>query len=280
MTSNHESTGPRSARPTNIASPSLLAAFVVLWITWAVLLAAALVLANPGWGRRLGLPGLEIVDGHRSIAATSARMGSSLVLVVVGWLACAWWRTIAAGRFAWCIALGMTLGAIGDFFNAGLLNFVPLPDPVLGGIIAFGLGHVAYITGCVDLAKRAGLTSRAALVGAVAAWQLIGLVGWCFVAVQGTEARGLVWPALPYSLLLAGTAGITSGLAIQDRRFTALALGGALFLASDLILACELFRGHFAYDTECVWLTYGPGQMLIVFSTITASVVVRRPALP
>ena len=39
---------------------------------------------------------------------------------------------------------------------------------------------------------------------------------------------------------------------------------------ADLILAFEMFRGPFAYDTECVWLTYGPGQMLIVFSTLAA----------
>jgi hypothetical protein len=112
------------------------------------------------------------------------------------------------------------------------------------------------------------------MVAAVVAWQLVAVVGWYGVVVLGSEARDLVGPALPYSLLLAGTAGITGGLALQDRRLVPLALGAALFLASDLILACELFRGPFAYDTECVWLTYGPGQMLIVFSTLAAAVVV------
>jgi hypothetical protein len=52
-----------------------------------------------------------------------------------------------------------------------------------------------------------------------------------------------------------------------------LALGGALFLASDLILAFGLFRGSFAHSTEAIWLTYGPGQMFIVFSTICAALV-------
>jgi uncharacterized membrane protein YhhN len=165
-------------------------------------------------------------------------------------------------------------------FNAGWLNFVPLPDPVLGGIVAFGLGHIAYITGCVNLARRAGLTDRRVIAGALIVWQLVALVGWYFVAVQGTEARALVWPALPYSLLLAATAGITSALALQERRFAGLALGGALFLASDLILACELFRGPFSHQTECVWLTYGPGQMLIVFSSITAALVLRQRGPP
>jgi hypothetical protein len=233
--------------------------FVVLWAAWAGLLAAAMAVGN--------------VEGHDSPLATAGRMGSSVALSLTGWLAWSLWRYTSAGRFALLIAIGMTLGTIGDFFNAELLSFIPLPDPVLGGIAAFGLGHIAYIAGCLDLARRAGLTDRRAMIAAIIAWQLVGVAGWYFVVMQGSEARGLVWPALPYSLLLAGTAGVTAGLAIQDRRLCCLALGGALFLASDLILAFGLFRGPFEYRTECVWLTYGPGQMLIVFSTISAAVV-------
>ena len=112
------------------------------------------------------------------------------------------------------------------------------------------------------------------MVLAIVAWQLVGLVGWCFVAYSGSKNQDLVWPALPYSLLLAGTAGVASGLALADRRFLPLAAGAALFLASDLILAFGLFRGSFPYQTEAVWLTYGPGQMLIVFSTLVAGRVV------
>ena len=52
------------------------------------------------------------------------------------------------------VALGMALGTLGDFFNADLLNkLVPLPDPVLGGMISFGLGHLAYISACFEAAR-------------------------------------------------------------------------------------------------------------------------------
>lgn len=214
---------------------------------------------------------LGIRFGHEAATATLARMASSVVLVVAGWFAFAVLRNSVGRTFARWIALGMTLGTIGDFFNAGLLDFVPLDDPVLGGIIAFALGHIAYIVGFANLAKVAGLNDRRAFLLAIVAWQLIGLGGWYFVAAEGTLARGLVGPALPYSLLLAGTAGVTSGLALQSRRLVWPALGGALFLASDLILAFGLFRGSFPHQTEWVWLTYGPGQMLIVFSTLTCA---------
>ena len=52
-----------------------------------------------------------------------------------------------------------------------------------------------------------------------------------------------------------------------DRRFVPLALGGALFLLSDLILAGDMFSGlYFPLIGDVIWLTYGPAQMLIVYS--------------
>ena len=49
-----------------------------------------------------------------------------------------------------------------------------------------------------------------------------------------------------------------------------MACGAALFFASDMILAWGLFRGPIPRQTELVWLTYGPGQMLIVFGALAA----------
>jgi len=231
--------------------------FQILWLAWAALLALAMIFGNQS-------------GGHAAAAATWARMGSSLVLVATGWVAFALWRKSGAGRFSLWIAIGMTLGAIGDFFNAGLLNFIPLPDPVLGGIAAFGLGHIAYVAGCIGLGRRLNwLAKSPTATSNDESHAQSGGDAYC-----GSKNHDLVWPALPYSLLLAGTAGVASGLAVADRRFLPLAAGAALFLASDLILAFELFRGNFPYQSEAVWLTYGPGQMLIVFSTLVAARVV------
>ena len=239
------------------------ARFAALWLAWAGLLAAAMILGNQ--------------QAHGGFWPTALRMGSSAVLVITAWYACSMWPGTKVATFALAIAVGMTLGAIGDLFNAGWLGFVPMADPTLGGIVAFGLGHVAYVAGCVYLARAGGLRDRRAMLISVVGWQLIGLAAWYGVVMLGAERRGLAWPALGYTLLLAGTAGVTAGLALQDRRLFPLALGAALFLTSDLILAFELFRGPFAHDTECVWLTYGPGQMLIVFSILAAAGVLGEP---
>jgi uncharacterized membrane protein YhhN len=237
--------------------------FVVLWLVWLAMLAGAMISGN-------------VLDRHGAPLPTALRMGSSVVLVVVGWWGWSLWRQTAAGRFALLIAIGMTLGTIGDFFNADLLNFIPIRPPVLGGIAAFGLGHIAYIAGCIYLARRSGLTNRTAFIIGIVGWQILGLIGWYYVAYLGTDNRELLGPALGYTLLLAGTAGIASALALQEAKLFPLALGGALFLLSDLILAVGMFGEGVRHGTEAVWLTYGPGQMLIVFSILSAAALLNR----
>lgn len=45
------------------------------------------------------------------------------------------------------------------------------------------------------------------------------------------------------------------------------AIGGALFLVSDLILAAGLFNDtEFRFSGDVIWFTYGVGQMLIVMT--------------
>ncbi len=78
----------------------------------------------------------------------------------------------------------------------------------------------------------------------------------------------MVFPALPYSMLLASTAGFATGLAWQNQLFRWMAVGAALFFVSDMLLAIALFRGALLNATTLVWLTYSPGQMLIVFGAL------------
>jgi hypothetical protein len=116
-------------------------------------------------------------------------------------------------------------------------------------------------------ANRYGLAAPGPRFGAWLAWLLVGLLGWYLVVFAGHEHTALHWAALPYALLLASTAGFATGLALQAPAFVLLALGGALFLGSDLLLAARLFNGlRFYLSDDWVWFTYGPAQMLIVYS--------------
>ncbi len=227
---------------------------VVLFVLWAALLFGGYVLGRPSrsTGRRM---------------PTWTRMSSSFVLVLAAWVFLLISQRSNFGSYPLFIAVGMTLGFIGDLFMARL---IPVREHVLGGMAAFGLGHIAYIAAGLSLARALGLTAAAPLVAAWLAWLLIGVAAWYRVIFRGQKATPLHWAAFPYALLLASTAGVATGLALQDARLVPLALGAVLFLASDLILAANLFTGRSfkrINPDDVVWLTYGPGQCLIVYST-------------
>jgi hypothetical protein len=228
-----------------------------LGLLWAALLFGGFLVSSPDEATDRRLP-------------TWVRMTSSFTLVLAAWT---WYRTVHPGSvagFGLWIALGMTLGWIGDLCLARL---APLPQPVLFGMAAFGLGHVAYITAAVSFGNQYGLDNPAARWGAWAGWLLIGLAGWYWIVLRGQQATVLHWAALPYALLLASTAGCATGLALQRPAFAPFALGAALFLLSDLILAAQLFNNYRferVHINDVVWLTYGPGQMLIVYSVGSA----------
>lgn len=221
-----------------------------LFVAWAALLFGGFLLGS----------GVDVTQ--RMPAWT--RMGSSLALVTVGWSWFAFGRRRPAGRFALLLAAGMTCGLVGDLVLAGLL---PGGENVLAGIAAFGLGHVCYIAAAVGWSNRTGLDDHRIRWISLVVWWAIGLYGWYFAVFRGQDATVLHWAALPYALLLASTAGMATGLAVQDRAYVPFAIGGALFLVSDLLLAAELFNGaEFRFSGDVIWFTYGVGQMLIVMA--------------
>lgn len=231
----------------------------VLWIAWAGMLLGGFIVG-------------PLDESGTTRIALWQRMGSSLTLVVAGAVFAITSSGTSISVFATCVAIGMALGFIGDLSNADLL---PISNPILGGIVAFGIGHVFYIAGQLAVRAPCRLNDQRTLLVAIALWLAIGAVAWFFVVYLSPKQSILNIAALPYSLLLAGTTGCATGLALQDRRFTGLALGAALFLFSDLVLAWRIFRGPFPHAGDLVWLTYGPGQMLIVYSIVAARKIAR-----
>jgi hypothetical protein len=204
-------------------------------------------------------------DGtHRT--STRLRMFSSLALVIAASL----WALTPADTtvIGVLIAVGMLLGFLGDLFMAKL---IPVKEPVLGGIGAFGLGHIAYIVALWLLGEQSGLNAPQAQWGALMALWLIGVACWYLVVFRPGARTMLHWAALPYTLLLSSTAGLAVGLALQSPAFILLAVGAVLFLLSDLLLAAQLFNNlYFRLIGDIVWFLYGPGQMLIVYGAGSA----------
>jgi hypothetical protein len=278
-----------------------------LWIIWALLLFGGGLIGKPDTERTRRMP-------------RWTRMASSLTLVLAAWGYALLHREQVAADVAVLIAIGMTLCFIGDLFMAQLI--VQGDNHVLGGIGAFGLGHIAYIIAFLRLLPQSqalfdwrmdytvnelNITlpdpsiKGLALVGC---W-LFAAVVWYWVVYRPAEKRTILHlAALPYGLLLATTLGMALNLplyawdvyavanATQAVRADVLlsqgasnvvgaesstaflnlvraavpALGALLFFISDFILAARLFnKAYFRMIDDWIWLTYGPGQMLIVY---------------
>jgi len=219
---------------------------LLLWLIWAGLLGSSFGGERPSAGEQ---------------QTKVRRLASSLTLVAAAVLLAINGRGII---YLWLIAAGMSLGLIGDLFMARLL---PLRKAEMGGMAAFGLGHIAYIGAISRFSPVDNLTGQPVFWLGWLLWLILGSLGWYGVVWRGQTAGLLHKLALPYTLLLASTAGVGMGLALVDGRFLPLAIGGALFLLSDLLIALRLFRGNQQpHLNDLIWLTYGPAQMLIVFN--------------
>lgn len=263
---------------------------VLLWIAWAVFLFGGILIGKPDAERTRRMP-------------RWTRMASSLVLVIAAWVYVLIYREREYADVAVLTAVGMTLCFIGDLFMAELI----LRDDrhVLGGIGAFGVGHIAYIAAFLRLpthgqslldwysASELNIElPQPAINGLIliGCW-LFAVVVWYTVIYRPAKERSVLhYAALPYALLLATTVGAAMNVTlyvwdlysvanasqtITTESSTALlnliraavpALGALLFFTSDFILAARLFnKVYFRMIDDWVWLTYGPGQMLIVF---------------
>lgn len=214
---------------------------ILLLILWAILLFGGWIFGKYNTAETHKIP-------------TPNRMLSSAVLVSAGWL----WSLSHGGNLALFIALGMTFGFLGDLFMAGLI--IKGDKSVLGGMSAFGLGHVFYIIGILG-------TNLANIPVWIIFLVIAAMLWYAIVYRTAKQVSILHYAALPYALLLASTPGFAGGVALSNSAFILMAIGAILFLISDLILATQLFNGvHFKGIGDVVWLTYGPAQMLIVYA--------------
>jgi hypothetical protein len=226
---------------------------VALFVAWAALLISSIALGEPS-------------SGGPQRAQIWLRMGSSIILALVAWLSFAFTRSTALGTIALFIAIGMTLGLLGDLLLSGV---IPVPQPTLAGIASFGLGHVCYLTAALGFAGQFKLNAAGPRWGMLTLWWVIAAVLWYFVVFNGQKPSILTWAALPYALLLATVTGLFFGLALQSPMFIVSAIAALLFLASDLILASQLFAGRtFPQIGNVIWGTYGPGQAGIVAAVL------------
>ena len=194
------------------------------------------------------------------------RLSTSWILVACAWIIFGASSTLLTS--ALLIALGMTFGALGDLV---LADVIPLPKRMISGILVFSIGHLCYIAGFSQTAHVLGLNDPFSESILWAAFVIVAALLWFFLIYNPAKSRVLNLGSLFYGWLIAIMAGIAAALALADPRFTLTALGGVLFLISDIILGNRELRdnGWFLVH-DVIWVLYIVGQALIVLTTVYA----------
>ena len=164
---------------------------------------------------------------------------------------------LALGAPSWIVA-GLALGAVGDFAltRSGTRGF-------LAGMVAFGLGHLAYAVGFWQIGQGATPSG----------WVDWGLTGAIVLLVAATEVwlapftGALRWPVRLYCIVI-GIMSATVVLLPPGAGRGVLQIGAVLFVLSDTLLAIRLFRatqpGSVWVLLVALWPAYWAGQALIL----------------
>ncbi|HEX4956466.1 MAG TPA: lysoplasmalogenase [Thermoanaerobaculia bacterium] len=177
----------------------------------------------------------------------------------------AWALAIASerDRYLWAIAAGLACSLVGDVF-------LMLPgDYFLAGLGAFLVAHLCYL-----VAFTTGVRFAASRL-AFAVWLLVAAGGLAFVWNHAQPQLAI----LVYGLVLGSMAAQATVRALTLRTRPALwaALGAAVFVLSDTLLAIDRFRAPLPVAPLLILATYYLAQGLIAGSVAGASSPAGRP---
>lgn len=217
----------------------------------AVLAVAALAAALVYWLR-------YCTRDDPGLAGAAVKAASTALLAAILWTA------VALGQGLWPIALGLTLGALGDWFLArrGQAAF-------LAGMAAFAAGHLLYAGGLLARSAELGLdgwTSAEIVAAGILACLLASSPFWLL-----PRTGALRVPVAGYVAMI-GLMGLAAILLPAHPGQGGVRLGAALFILSDLLLALRLFvvqtPARQALLSRLLWPAYWAGQALIGWAAV------------
>jgi hypothetical protein len=225
-----------------------------LWIAQVVIFAA-------GWlGPWRDAPA-RATNGRLPVAA---RMLLSLSLVCAALLI---WQRSRPGFAAYTqlVFLGMAASFVGDLIMARLL---PLPNRLIGGMLAFGTAHALYIGGYVRVVHVHGASvANPGLWLGLVLYGACSLGGWWLFIRNPRKGTAMNAGALVYGTWIGVMAAFALALAVGlGGAWWIAALGGLLFVASDFLIGITDIRGmRIQNANDWIWLTYVAGQMGIIY---------------
>lgn len=170
--------------------------------------------------------------------------------------------------FATFVAAGMCVSFAADLIMA---SQIPSPGRVILGMVVFAIAHGLYLAGMLSGPAATSNLSMGTFLASEAALLLTGLAIWAGLVRSPNAPNVLNAGSLGYLAALATMTALAVALAVTDPRWTALAAGALLFMASDAVLGNQLFRRNvWPYSSDVVWGIYICGQALITLSTLAA----------
>jgi|JI10StandDraft_1071094.scaffolds.fasta_scaffold40290_4 uncharacterized membrane protein YhhN len=143
------------------------------------------------------------------------------------------------GALAVWIAVGLALGAVGD-----VALMVESDRGFLAGLVAFLLGHIAYVVG-LGAAVPPSTWIAGGMLGAVAGLTVVAAVilRWLWPHLGALRGPVIGYVAVISAMLLGGLAVAAhgAGVGITGAPQVLLTVGAAAFYASDLAVAREKF---------------------------------------
>jgi len=161
------------------------------------------------------------------------------------------------------VCFGMAASFLGDLIMARL---IPLPNRLIGGMIAFAIAHALYINAYLQLIGDA--IPNPGLVLGLCFYGLAMVSGWWFLICNPQKEVTINIGALAYGLLVSVMASFALALTFSlHGAFWLTALGGLFFFISDFIIGVTDIRGtQIKNANDWIWLTYVAGQMGIIYA--------------
>ncbi len=181
-------------------------------------------------------------------------IATTTILAVGSWINWYYTKTYTILLFAFA----MTLSLLGDLAMANWIKLTKIR--LIDGIIFFAVAHLLYAFGALTLA-----TPDWRLLGMVVL--IIGSIGYMKVAYNPSKKTLSIGAAF-YTATIMTAFGIMILNAIDNPNTTSLlqALGMALFVSSDMMIAYREFHRDFNQSERFISANYILGQLLLQLS--------------
>lgn len=165
--------------------------------------------------------------------------------------------------FADLIAIGLVLGAIGDFALLG-----SKPSWFMAGLVAFLLGHIAYVVAAAQLVSPAQWPAYGGVLIAVPIVAALIALKWLWAHLGDMRGAVVVYVFAIVLMVIAAMAVAHSGRLPEPQR-TRFVVGAILFFISDLSVARNRFIEKSVKNLVWGIPAYFAGQLLIAWTIVS-----------